>query len=839
MPNWIEFISVIHEDSLLYQASYNPVLIVISVGIAVFSSYVALIISRPMRAQTDHDQQLWTGAGALTLGMGIWVMHFIGMLALSLPCGINYDPTITFMSILPGVLCSGVALYLVRHKSCRLVLLLLASAVLGLGIGALHFVGMAAMRFDGLVRYDMKLFVLSLVIAVVLSFVALVARSRMQLTLRRHYVFVAAITGIAVSGVHYTAMAAAHFVPGNGANASDEWISPGLLAIAIVTTTLLMTMLLLALSSAARSRAIAGQLKESNLRFDFALEGAGYGLWDWNVQSGEHFFCKRYKAMLGYQEHEFANTEADWLDHLHPDDRGGVLATLKAYLDGVTTNYAALYRMRCKDGSHRWIQSRGMVVSRDPQGQPIRMSGTHADLTERRALEDSLRKLNHAVEQSPSSIMITDLAANIVYANATFTKLTGYKTGEVIGKNPRLLQSGKTSRQTYADLWNHLTSGELWKGELINARKDGTEFIESALISPVRDDNGLVSSYLAIKEDVTEQKKTEQRMLNLVHFDQLTGLPNRVLLEEHFQYALNMAERNGDNLAVMFLDLDHFKTINDTLGHRIGDLLLKEVALRLKSAVRDIDTLARLGGDEFVLILPATDVAGAAHVAQKLLAVVAAPCHIEQQELVATPSIGIAMYPNDGTDIETLSKNADAAMYRVKEDGHNNFCFFALTMQAHLTRNLQLASALRHAIAREQLLLHYQPQVSMQDGRVVGAEALLRWNHPELGVVSPGEFIPVAENTGQIIAIGEWVLRTAATQMKAWLDQGLPPMLMAVNLSAVQFRQSNLLDVVADILNDVGLPPALLELELTEAVAMKDPLAAVAVMDQLHDRGIQ
>jgi diguanylate cyclase (GGDEF)-like protein/PAS domain S-box-containing protein len=715
--NWLEFIPMVHDDAVMYQASYSPWLILVSVGIAIFSSYVALVISRPMTQQSELDRRTWTGAAALTLGLGIWAMHFIGMLALDLPCGVNYNPAITFFSMLPGVLCSGIALHMVRDQKGGLIRLLLASLTLGLGIGALHFVGMAAMRFDGMVRYEPKLLVLAVAIAILLSFAALLARSRLALSSRSQYAGVAAIMGCAVSGVHYTAMASAHFVPGSALNTTEELISPGLLAVAIVATTVMLTMLLLALSSAARSRSIARQLRESNQRWDFALEGAGYGVWDWDVPSGEHYYCKRWKAMLGYLEHEFPNTEAAWLENLHPDDRDTVLTTLKAYLEGAAPSYLAEYRMRCKDGNTKWIRSRGMVVSRDAQGQPLRMSGTHADLT--------------------------------------------------------------------------------------------------------------------------NSKQAEQRIKTLAHFDQLTGLPNRILLEDHFQYALSMAERNGESLAVMFLDLDHFKNINDTLGHRIGDLLLVQISRRLKAAVREIDTVARLGGDEFVFLLPGTDVVGAAHVAHKLLGVVAQPCVIEAQELIATPSIGIAMYPDDGTDRETLSKNADAAMYRVKQDGHNNFCFFAPTMQAHLARNLQLASALRHAIARDQLQLHYQPQIALQDGCVVGAEALLRWTHPELGAVSPGEFIPVAEDTGLIIAIGEWVLRTAVAQMKAWCDQGLPPMLIAVNLSAVQFRHGNLLQMITGILDEVGLPASQLELELTEAAAMKDPAAAVAVMNRLHALGIR
>ncbi len=718
MVNWIEFIPAVHDDSLMLQASYNPGLIVASVGIAVFSAYVALMIARPVDGVSGLDQWLWASVSAMTLGLGIWAMHFIGMLALSLPCGVAYNPGMTFVSMLPGMLCSGVALHLVRDKHCTLARLWMGGLVLGLGIGCMHYMGMAAMRFDGFVRYDITLFLLSIGVAVVFCFLALLARSRMVISQRYRTAVVAAIMGGAASSVHYTAMAAAYFVSGDGAAVHDGVISPGLLAVAIGTTTVLLTLLLLALSSASRSRAIALQLKENEKR---------------------------------------------------------------------------------------------------------------------------LRKLTVAVEQSPSSIVMTDLKVNIVYANAAFLRQTGYTMEEVLGKNPRFLQSGKTPRQTYDALWQHLKRGEVWKGQLINRRKDGTDYTESALISPVLDDNGqgCVSSYLAIKEDITEQQQTEARLQQLAHFDQLTGLPNRTLLQDHFQFALSLAERGNEPMAVMFMDLDDFKTINDTLGHPVGDLLLMEIARRLKASVRDIDTVAHVGGDEFVFILPGTDAPGAAYLAQKLLSVVAAPCHISPHELSVTTSIGIVVYPQDGTDMETLSKNADAAMYRVKQDSHNNFRFFAQSMHASLARNLLLGSALRHALTRNQMSLHYQPQIGLQDGSIVGAEALLRWHHPELGVVPPSEFIPVAEANGMIITMGEWVLRTAVTQMKVWLDQGLPSMTIAVNLSAVQFRDAGLVEMVATALRETGFPASRLELELTEAVAMDDPQSAVEVMAQLHGRGIR
>lgn len=331
----------------------------------------------------------------------------------------------------------------------------------------------------------------------------------------------------------------------------------------------------------------------------------------------------------------------------------------------------------------------------------------------------------------------------------------------------------------------------------------------------------------------------EEHVQWLANFDVLTRLPNRALLTYRIELALSTAQRSHAHLAVMFLDLDHFKNVNDALGHQVGDVLLKEVAQRLKSAVREQDTVSRQGGDEFILVLPDTDADGAARVAEKLLEVIAQPCQIEQYEQVITPSIGIAIYPGDGEDVESLFKRSDVAMYRAKRDGRNNYRFFTQEMQTHSARTLQLDNALRRALERDQLSLNYQPQVSLQDGRVIGAEALLRWQHPELGAVSPAEFIPIAETSGQILPIGEWVLRAAVHQMKLWMDKGLEPMIIAVNLSAVQFRNPHLPELVMQILEEAKLPPQYLELELTEGVAMNDPLGAIAVMNNLHQRGIR
>jgi diguanylate cyclase (GGDEF)-like protein/PAS domain S-box-containing protein len=340
-------------------------------------------------------------------------------------------------------------------------------------------------------------------------------------------------------------------------------------------------------------------------------------------------------------------------------------------------------------------------------------------------------------------------------------------------------------------------------------------------------------------QDITVQKTAEEKALWLANFDALTGLPNGNLLNDRVTYLLNVAERNSEPLAVMFLDLDNFKNINDSLGHTIGNQVLVEVASRIKKALREEDTVSRLGGDEFIMLFPKTGSNAAMHIATKLITEISKPSTFEHNELTITPSIGISIYPNDGEDFETLLKNADTAMYKVKNSSRNGFQFFTQEMQLNLARNLRLENALRHALERNELQVYYQPQISIEDGSIIGAEALLRWRHPDLGMISLAEFIPIAESSGQIIAIGEWVLRTAIEQAKAWMESGLTPIVVAVNLSAIQFRQANLLAVVTDILQEVQLPNEYLELELTEAVTMHDPESVIKVMNTFHEQGIR
>jgi len=446
------------------------------------------------------------------------------------------------------------------------------------------------------------------------------------------------------------------------------------------------------------------------------------------------------------------------------------------------------------------------------------------------------------LENSLDAIININTQGLVIEWSGAACKMFGYTREDALGQKLSDLIIPERDREAHINGMSRViaTNQSNMTGRRVEVsalRVDGTEIPVEMAIAKV--ETGSMVFFSAFVRDITDRKESESQIQKLAHFDALTNLPNRILLQDHFKYALSLVKRNNGKLAVIFLDLDHFKDINDTLGHSIGDLLLIEVANRLQSTLREEDTLSRLGGDEFILILPGTDSHGAANVSQKLLSIMSKPYHIDSFELTVTGSVGVALYPNDGTDFEILSQKADTAMYRAKQEGRNNYRFFTAEMQATSSRNLQLVNALRYALERNQFSLHYQPQVSLHQDCIIGAEALLRWHHPELGSISPAEFIPIAEDSGLIISIGEWVLRQAVQQAQTWLEEGHAPIIIAVNISAIQFRHPDLPNLVTQILEEVGLAPEYLELELTEGVAMYDPQAAIEMMNNLHELGIR
>lgn len=470
----------------------------------------------------------------------------------------------------------------------------------------------------------------------------------------------------------------------------------------------------------------------------------------------------------------------------------------------------------------------------------VRMTIVVLDITARKQAETNLVLAHQVFSHATEGILITDADQRILEANKGFEEITGYTREEVIGKTRDMLKSGQNDAAFHTQVWDCVHRDGQWQGEIWNRRKSGEIYPEWLSLSQVKDENGAVINYIAVFTDITLRKESEQRLQFLANHDALTKLPNRMLLQERIDHALRLAQRNKTQLAVLFIDLDRFKVINDTLGHDAGDQLLLETSHRLIGCLRDSDTIARQGGDEFVVLLEefGEDVQYLAGVARKVMAVLTQPFTLMGQEIFISASIGISVYPRDGQDMNTLLKNADIAMYRAKEHGKNAYHFYASDCNVHSFERLALENSLRKALERNEFVLHYQPKVDLVTDSIVGAEALVRWMHPEFGMVPPAKFIPLAEETGLIAAIGEWVLREACRQNRAWQEAGLPLITMGVNLSGGQFRDDNLHHVIASALAYSGMQPIYLELEITESMIMQNPERAASILQGFREMGM-
>ncbi len=453
---------------------------------------------------------------------------------------------------------------------------------------------------------------------------------------------------------------------------------------------------------------------------------------------------------------------------------------------------------------------------------------------------EQLRKLSRAVEQSPASVVITDTDGVIEYVNPTFSRITGYALEEVIGHKPSILKSGKTPEETYSELWETILKGEVWVGELINRKSNGELYWENATIAPIKDEAGRITHFIGVKEDISLRKDYEQQLFQQANFDPLTGLSNRALSLDRLQQMLSKARRSERPFAVLFIDLDNFKTVNDSLGHEMGDRLLVSVARRLRQVVREGDTLARLGGDEFLLIIDDPEPAQASEaICKKIIDALSAPRVVGGHELHISCSIGITLFPNDGDRPEQLLKNADAAMYQAKAEGRNTYQFFTPALNQEMAKRLRMENQLRRALDRHELTLHYQPIVDPKTGAPILMEALLRWRNKTLGQVSPADFIPLAEEIGEIVPIGRFVLQQATQQLALWRARYGLPQRIAVNLSPRQLTRGDISAQVAEALATAGLPPEALELEITEGLLVDKEHGPLQQLDRLKAMGVR
>jgi len=705
--------------------NYNIYLVTLSVIIAIISSFTAFGTTERIHSCRHRTQKtLWIVFGATSMGMGIWAMHFIGSLALQLPIPVSYNLNLTIISIVPAILASIVVLWLMSQNNTDFDLkrLLFCGLFMGSGIGIMHYVGMAAMELNAHMAYLTPTFILSLVVAVILATIAL--KIQHEATQQDKYQFInkkqslsALIMGLAVSGMHYTAMYAVIFIPNHSEHLLSG-VNPSVLSAIISIVVILVLTVALIIPHMLRFRQMVHTLQRNEE--DLSI------------------------AAIAFQTHE--------------------------------------------------------------------------------------------------AILVTDANKNIIRINKAFTRIMGYTEADVIGKTPKILSSGKQDINFYKDFWHNINNQGKWSGEIWNRRKNGEIFPEWQTVSAVCNEQGEITHYISFFSDITEFKSAKKEIEKLAFYDPLTNLPNRRLLYDRLEHELYVASRYHRAGILLFLDLDRFKYINDSLGHSVGDLLLIETAQRLQSLLRKTDTAVRLGGDEFIILVSAQDgiktdlVEQANIIAEKIINEINKPFLIHEYELFVSTSIGITFYSGIDETAEILLKRADTAMYQAKEAGRNTFRFYQEIMQEAADARLHIERNLRTAIANDELTIQYQPQLS-ENNKIVGAEALIRWKNAELGSISPVDFISIAEETGLIISIGQWLINTVCQQIKIWEKQQISLPHIAINISAKQFHHADFVSMIIHTVNAQNVAPDKITLEVTEGVFLGNLEEAIDKMNILKQTG--
>jgi len=708
----LQFISAPPEPPLLYTGHYEGWLVAASVLIAIFASYAALdVAGRIAAAHRRRERLLWLLAGALAMGGGIWAMHFVGMLALTLPCGVRYDPLITLLSMAPGMLASAVALEVISRERASWPRLAGGSLLLGVGIGVMHYSGMAAMHIDGLIRYDPRIFTASLVVAVLLAWLALSIRFGVGRS-RGSHLLAATVMGAAISGMHYTAMAAAYFIR-DGSPASIVAFDPTFLASSVVVGTGLLIALMLTATVA-------------NRHFETAL-----------------------------------------------------------------------------------------------------------------ALAASEGKLRSVIETTQEGFWLIDRHNLTQQVNPALCAVLGRTREQIVGHDPFVFVDDNNA-EIFRLALSLCARGQPNTFEVELLRPDGKLVPCSFSAATLLDGAGSSVGAFALVTDISHVKRSEAELQRMAHYDALTGLANRSLLGIQLSHAIDRAERDKQPLAVLLLDLDGFKNVNDSLGHPAGDRLLQIVADRLTQTLRNADTVARLGGDEFAVVVEALDATEvASNIACKIIDAVAMPYNLRGQEARVTTSIGIALFPADGSDAIEVMRAADTALYAAKREGRNTFRFHDEQMAAAVKARMALEQGLRQALKNGEFEVWYQPQIDLARGHVSGAEALVRWRHPQRGLLLPGNFLAVAQDTGLIVPLGEWVLRETCRQAKEWHDGGLAIGLVSVNVDGLQIERGGFVDAVERALADTGLAPAQLELEITESFLLANAEQGMGTVAVLSELGVE
>jgi diguanylate cyclase (GGDEF)-like protein/PAS domain S-box-containing protein len=564
----------------------------------------------------------------------------------------------------------------------------------------------------------------------------------------------------------------------------------------------------------------------------YALKPTGPGGAAWKISLVSHTV----EQLTGHTVKDWTTLPDLWIHSIHPDDFDRVMRAQQVLQETGTLRHE--YRIRHLDGSYRWIDD-SAVMRFDDRGQPVALYGAWLDVTARRQAEERAHLIAQVFDLSQEGILITDAQRRLVSVNRTFTEVTGYTPQEVLGLSPSLLSSGRHDAAFYAQMWAQIESTGRWEGEIWNRKKSGEIYPEWLSISVIRGPRGDVHQYLGIFTDTSTRKANEARIQKLANYDPLTGLPNQQLLAARAELKLSEAAQAGKSLLFLHLNVDRFTAINETMGHAAGDEVLQEIGRRLHAVVDPNATLCRTGGDDFLLLQPDVELSDVAPLGVKLLDALTPPLQIADRRFSLTASLGIAMYPDNGSTYRELRQAADSAVHQAKREGRGVVRIASRELQERVQAALEIANDLRWALERDELLLHYQPQFDARTGKLLGAEALLRWKHPTLGYVSPARFIPIAEDAGLISVIGAWVMHRAVRQIAQWQAQGLDAVPVAVNLSAIQFRDPMLIANVHEVITSAGMDPSMLELELTESIAMEDSEFTIGTIEALKAIGVR
>lgn len=834
---------------------HDPLLVLLSITIACFAGVAALsIVNRIIASGNRRIRLYWLLAGAVAMGCGIWAMHFTGMLAFTLPIDVHYDLELTLISLIPAILGSGAALYFMAHRDLRWWQLQLGALLMAAGIGTMHYSGMEAMHMNGMMHYDFAFFCLSLIVAHVLAMAAIYIRfvlaARLALSMYWIQPLAALVMGNAVSGMHYTAMAAAQFYPGPAMGPLGGEFSNLAMGAAISGFSVLILMLAMLATRVERRIALSERRRRAEqLRANTILNITADGILALDEQGSIQSSNRAAEGIFGCPSEQISGKP---ITLLIPEFQ--LLTTAE-----LNTESNSDLRFR-KSGGYCEVSGRRADGSVFPLELTMNSMPTEKgditvlslrDITERKRAQEIISKTEErfriVARVSTDAIWDWDLVTDTVWWNEGMLTLFGH------GNEEREPDSRSWTRRIHPDdkdqVLNEVHSvleegGEEWTGEYRFIRKDGSiaYVVDRGFV--IRDSTGKPVRMVGGMNDITERKEAEAEIHSLAFYDPLTKLPNRALLQDRLQHAIATTGRSGLQGALLFIDLDDFKTLNDSLGHDCGDQLLQLVAQRLRECVRESDTVARLGGDEFVVILENLNVAPilaageAEGVGGELLNAFHQPFLLGDFEHYTKPSIGATLFSNNTQTVEELLKQADLAMYQAKAAGGNTLRFFDPEMQIRVYALIELEAELHQAVKEGQFLLYYQPQVD-SNGRVCAAEALVRWQHPRRGLILPGDFIAQAETCGLILPLGRWVLESACRQLVVWAGRPETAELdLAVNVSANEFRNHGFVDEVLALIEETGINPHRLKLELTENVLVTNMADTIEKMTALRAKGL-